>query len=267
MQQKKRNSLSKKDYWQTTLHVPILKMTFSIPLKPHQIPQFRGAIVRLVGREYDLFHNHQQQDDRYFYRFPAIQYRVESGQAVLIAFGPDAVEQANCLLGKTGQEITLKNWRQPLHLLGFQQETFKLCKAVGMQSYCLYDYLALNHDNFKKWKACNSFRDRIALLERILVAHLFSFGAGLGWTIEKPLAVCIQEIRRIRMVKCFGTGTLSFNLSYQTNLQLPSGIALGRVTSHGFGVQHPFAIPKSPGENPRNFHSIQQYEKHILKTI
>lgn len=237
----KESNTTSNNNWSTTLQLPILKMTFGIPLQPHQIPQFRGAIVRLLGREQDLFHNHQK-GKGYHYRFPTIQYRVEGGQAVLIAFGATANEQAQLLLQKVGQEIKLRDQRYTLHLHHFQQETFELRSIQEMKSYQVFNYLALNHDNFKKWQAANNLKDRISLLERILAAHLFAFGAGLGWTIEKPLEVSIQEIRKVKMVRCFGNPVMSFNLSYQTNLLLPPDIALGRVTSHGFGVQKPLDL-------------------------
>ena len=235
----KENAVLQQNNWSTILRVPILKMTFGVPLQAHQIPQFRGAIIQVMGAEHDLFHNHQK-GKAYHYRFPAIQYRVEKGQAVLIAFGASGVEAASLLVQKVGQIIRLGGRHYPLHLQHFEQDTFELRKSKTMKSYRLYDYLALNHDNFKKWNTAKHLKDRITLLEKVLAAHLFAFGEGLGWTIERPLEVSIQDIRQIKKVKCFGTPTMSFNLLYETNLHLPPAMALGRVTSHGFGVQYPF---------------------------
>jgi hypothetical protein len=54
--------------------IRLLRVEFDAPLKPYEVPAFRGAVVAKVGREHDLFHNHLD-DTRYAYRYPLVQYK------------------------------------------------------------------------------------------------------------------------------------------------------------------------------------------------
>ncbi|MBK7886859.1 MAG: hypothetical protein IPJ86_05990 [Bacteroidetes bacterium] len=59
-----------------------LLVVFDNEIKPHEIPAFRGAIIKKVGLDNFLFHNHRE-DGSVMYQYPVIQYKQIYGKPAI----------------------------------------------------------------------------------------------------------------------------------------------------------------------------------------
>ena len=213
-----------------------------VNLYPRQIPVFRGAIAEWAGWDNDYFHNHLS-EEQVVYRYPLIQYRSVEGRGCLYALqeGVTALQQA---LFRPGDHcIESKEGALNLNYYSISNQQHELKLLDGWAVYYLNDWLALNTDNYQKWKQNPRLMQRAMLLEEILAGHLLGFAAGIGWRLpERSIQVEVMDIYQQRKVKVHGADSIAFNIRYRANLLLPDDIGLGRSVSHGFGVQNKMRV-------------------------
>ena len=230
-----------------TIHMhplTILNLTFDLPMYPRKIHLWRGAVVEHVGRDKDLFHNHdngqdqQRSNQKFHYRYPLIQYRSRNGKAQIhgLTQGADALRQ---WIESSPKTIRISGRKYPLQLANYQEDEFPLQITEEVHTYRLMDWMPLNQDNYQRWLQMDRLTQRVALLEEILAGHLLAFASGVDWTLPRRFDAYLLTIKGIRNVYWHGHNRLAFNVLFKTNLLLPPGIALGRAVSHGFGVTHP----------------------------
>ena len=224
-----------------TLHqINTLSLTFRLPIYTRQIPAWRGAFVELAGWEADFLHNHQATNsaDAVIYRYPLVQYRVRNGLATIFALN-EGIEAVQQVLFSKKWEV---NWRgKPTGLIiENQPERKQYNLEIGpIHRLQMYKYLPFNTENYAKWLECNGLAERVILLERILRGHILSCLWGLGWQGTEEIKVTIQEIRKTQLLPYHGQRLMAFDLVFDTNVNLPEGIALGKAVSFGFG----WAVP------------------------
>jgi hypothetical protein len=102
--------------------------------------------------------------------------------------------------------------------------------------YIIKNWIALNQENFKKYKRIESMKDRISFLESILTANIISFAKGIEWTIEKPIELNIIDILKTNEQALKGVKVMGFDIKFATNVFLPNFIGLGKSVSLGYGV-------------------------------
>jgi Cas6b C-terminal domain/Cas6b N-terminal domain len=218
------------------MNLKTLLLTFDIPLLPHQIPMWRGAIAEHAGWENDAFHNHLNAADRYKYRYPSVQYRCHDGQAALIGIGEAGVEALQDMLMASDGQLTMGGKTYRLRVADFSLQNTPLSNLPEVKAYHLRSWLALNPDNFREWERLPSLTARIEHLERILASNIIAFAKGIGWQIEERFDVTLLQLRATKKVRYHRTELMAFDVAFSTNLQLPEGIGLGKAASHGFGV-------------------------------
>ena len=245
----------------------ILQTNFSLPLSPKQISSFRGAVAEAAGWEKDLFHNHDNTqvilEEResngqqplgnlqlaiqaksvtlkttYHYRYPLIQYRVMNGKASIwsIDKGTDALRT---WLFTKDSKLLMGNREVPLLIEGMKELPFQLKMLPEMKGYRILDYLPFNDDNYKKWKATERLSERIIMLESILTGHILGFSKSMGYQLPERLEVQLLHIWDTKTMRLHACKRLAMGLVYKANIDLPPGLALGKGSSHGFGVQMP----------------------------
>ncbi|MCB0561809.1 MAG: hypothetical protein H6573_35105 [Lewinellaceae bacterium] len=64
----------------------------------------------------------------------------------------------------------------------------------------------------------------------------------MGYRLPERLEVNLHEIQFMKKVRLHGNPMIAFNITYNANVLLPSGIALGRGVSTGFGWQAPARV-------------------------
>ncbi len=219
----------------TRRHVTTLHLTLDLPLRDHQLRQFRGAMAELAGWENRHFHNHIDRK-RTTQQASLIQYRTVGGRASIFGIG-EGVEQVRHLLRKTGQQFTMGGRSYTLRVRDLHERDLRIRTTPQPQKYHISRYIPLNKANFEEWKQTEHLADRIALIERTLTGHLLGVCETLGYHVGDRLQVRISDLRHTHTVRCFGAPHIAFDLAYTVNLNLPDHIAIGKGGTLGFGIQ------------------------------
>ncbi len=217
-----------------------LHLSFNLSIFPSQIPQWRGAFIEMAGWEHHLFHNHKPGRE-YHYRYPLIHYRQWKGKAAIFAIN-EGVEAFQEVIAKSEWEINWEGNKRPLQVEDIQVDHYYLTMLPHPKTYRLYKWLALNQENYERWQREKSLVRRAALLENILTGHILGFCTAMGYRLPERLEVNLHEIQSMKKVRLHGNPMIAFNITYDANVLLPSGIALGRGVSTGFGWQAPVKV-------------------------
>ena len=213
--------------------IKTLNISFNLPVRDHQNAQWRGAFIEMAGWENDLFHNHINAET-YIYRYPRIQYRIQNGKASIFAVneGVDALQQVlannEWIVNWEGQQFQLfvEDLRMQEHYLTMNKQPI---------TYQLKNYLPFNSKNYEAWLNCSNLKERIILLEGILVGHILAFCTSMDWRLTDRLEIDIQNIFLTKEVEYHKVRLLALNLEFSVNIILPNKIGLGKAVSHGFG--------------------------------
>jgi Cas6b C-terminal domain/Cas6b N-terminal domain len=215
--------------------IPTLSLTFAIPLLPHQLAQWRGAIAEHAGWDDEVFHNHIGKKERVHYRFPIVCYRVKDGNAALWAFEGGVAAIQDMLLRSSGElEMARKMYR--LHIANFQLKAHLMEMSDERKPYFIKNWLALNEENFNKWRNLPDRTAQTAMLEQVLAAHIIAFAKAIRWQLPQRLEVSLLQIHATHTVLHKNIPMIAFNVSFVANIALPEGMGLGKAISHGFGV-------------------------------
>ena len=106
--------------------------------------------------------------------------------------------------------------------------------AEAVQYRFTSPWLALNEENYRKWRGMYDWRERKNLLNRILIGNLLSMAKGLGVVIDERLTVhtMLEQVP----VRFKGVELTGFTGSFVVNLQMPEYIGIGKGVSQGFGT-------------------------------
>ncbi|MBS1736758.1 MAG: hypothetical protein JSS98_09195 [Bacteroidetes bacterium] len=210
-----------------------LLVIFDSPISRSMVSSFRGAVIARVGLENKMFHNHDE--DKLVYKYPLIQYKVINKKASLYCIG-NGVDEIHNFFGLGNWDIQLQDQKVKLKIDRLDLNTITLNVWEKSFQYTLYDWLALNAENYKKYQAIAGLAEKIQLLERLLTGNILSFAKGIGWHIEKPIKVQIEKISGEKMIKYKGVPLMAFDVAFSSNVFLPNYLGLGKSASHGFGV-------------------------------
>lgn len=113
-------------------------------------------------------------------------------------------------------------------------------ESIGLQdknsSYSfITPWLALNEQNYEKYKAIKSWQEKKELLAKILVGNIISMSKGLGYTVPEPIKANIFKLKEIS-ASLKGTPMLGFLGSFTVNFEIPDYFGLGKSVSRGFGT-------------------------------
>lgn len=228
--------------------VRILNLTFNLSIYTRQLGNWRGAFIEMAGLESSFFHNHKGHKE-YHYRYPLIQYRTQRGKASIFAIseGADVLQEtlSNCVW-----EINWEGQKMALSIEDLHMEEHFLRMLDQPRQYKLFKWLALNQDNYERWRQCKNLVERVNLLENILTGQILGFCDAMGWRLPERLEVSLQHLNFMQRVRYHGTPMLAFNVAYTANVSLPSGIALGKGASHGYGWQVPDQVANKKSRRP-----------------
>jgi len=210
----------------------ILNLQLDIPLRRNEIGTLRGRVAEAVGFENTLFHNHRDGSaDKYHYRYPLIQYKVQNGKAFLVGLAAGAQALRNLI------DPTTMRFADSMPVVGWKEEIEQVGIADRLKTYSVWQWLPLNQENYTRWLENEDPDWRRQELERILVAHLLAFCEGINYTVPRPrgLHVVLESVGEPRQANLHDTKVLSLDARFQCNLQLPNHVGIGRGVSHGFG--------------------------------
>jgi len=214
--------------------IRILNITFTAEIAGHEVPAFRGAIIRKVGQENLLFHNHLA-EGQFLYKYPLIQYKKIKGQAgiMCIEFGVDEIHK---YFDKKDWDIKIGERWIEMKIAGLNMNQFTMQVWDHFFYYNLRNWIALNKDNYPKYMQIQNEEDKKTFLENILKGNILSFAKGIEWTVEKPIELSIKEIKGQKLVSYKGNKLMGFDIDFRTNVFLPNYIGLGKGVSLGFGI-------------------------------
>lgn len=216
----------------------ITRLRFNIALHTDQIAQFRKLINLYIGSEDDRFHNHNT-INKYHYRYPVIQYKVEDRKACIMGLGESGDEAIHKLCLQPDFR-TFFIYSNPGGVLMQELSTEQLLLVPQLvYEYTLNDYIAFNDANHGRWRSTPSLAVRAALLENCLVGHILKFASAIRWQLPpKSLQVALTDFHPYQ-VQLFNNYFMAFRVRFRTNISLPPGIGLGKAVSHGLGVLAP----------------------------
>jgi hypothetical protein len=216
--------------------VRVLNIFFNNKLRIDDLPRLRGAIVHRIGEAHIDFHNHN--GDKLLYRYPLIQYKNIDNKACIVCInhGTDSIHE---FLSLDDYSITLGDIKINLQLDKIVLKQYNIQIWDSYFSYRLHHWLALNEENYTKYKTLTNEDEKIFFLEKILIGNLWGFSKNLGYKLEKEIRVNILQLNK-EMVKPFkGINMHAITLDFRTNLYLPPNIGLGKGVSVGFGIVAP----------------------------
>lgn len=222
-----------------SIYIAILK--FEEFLGDAETRCFRGAIVDLVGKGNMAFHNHLS-NDRLSYSYPLVQYKRIDGKMAIVGIGT----MADCIMQLAGQfPRTLKIGKKDIafHVQSCKIEKYQPIMEVNPKLYSIKDYIALTDENLKKYNSMLALTDKLSFLEDILTGNILSFLKGIGYHAEDRIFCAITTFSEPHIKYYKGVHFNVFNLSFVSNIELPSGISLGKSGSVGFGVLKKEMLP------------------------
>ena len=220
----------------TTFPVKLLRIRFEGALAAWEVPAFRGAMGHKVGPDHVLFHHHQGTGLRYAY--PLIQYKSERGQPALLCLG-EGVEDIHHFFARADWTLHIGERPLPLRIERMDLRTASLHVGAARQAYDLQDWLPLNQEAYLAYKALPDEAARLTFLQRKLTGHILAFAKGVGWHVDRDLAVTLHAVESLRPARVKGVSLMRFRARFSSPAQLPAGIGLGAKVSVGYGSLWP----------------------------
>lgn len=201
---------------------------------------FRGAFIKeLGGNVSPLFHNHT--DNGLVFSYPLIQYKVISGNPVLVGIG-DGAGLLSSLRGS--HELTIGKEKRLYDVAGVSIMPYRPDIDDSPKMYTIQSYIPLNADNIGEFDSLPALTDRICLIENIINANMLAFFKGIGFHCDSQIQTAVSSVDKECDLYYKGVKFLGFDLSFITNVSLPDGIGLGKSSSVGFGTIKRVDIPQ-----------------------
>lgn len=213
--------------------IRVLKVEFENEVQVYEIPAFRAAVIEQTGRQFDMFHNHA--DNMSIYRYPLIQYKRIFRHPAIICID-EGVDHLHHFFENKGQIIFLgdKEYELKVGKLNLNQFTMQVWET--MFYYTIENWIALNEENYSKYRKIDVLKEQIEFLEKTLTANILAFAKGIEWNVDKEIQVNILSLDESRIIKVKNNRFSAFNATFKTNVFLPNFIGLGKSVSKGFGT-------------------------------
>lgn len=194
--------------------------------------KLRGYFAEQFGEQSDLWHNHRE-DGKVIYRYPLIQYKVISGQPMVIGMGEGALLLTEHFLEV--RELQLDERRYIIH--SKQIESRQVPVGANGQLYT-YEFqspwFALNQKNYRLYQEADE-AGRQALLQKLLAEHILALFKGIGhW--EEQHVMAAPPLLRPLSAKFKNRSMLMFTGSFAVNVLLPDYAGLGKSVARGYGT-------------------------------
>lgn len=212
----------------------LLIATFKNRISNEEIPLFRGAIANTFGNNIsELFHNHQNEKLRYSY--PLIQYKCINGYAAILGIneGADAIEQ---LVACNSFTCQLGHRRVKMEISSIKSEQVFISLCDTTQHYKIQKWLPLNSENYQEYQKIEGLAERINMLNKILIGNILSFAKGINVHIHSLLTCKLTQLKDTGTISYKGVELMSFDAEFQTNINLPDFIGLGKSSSINKGT-------------------------------
>lgn len=217
----------------------LLTVTFDVELEPWEVPAFRGAVAEKVGLEHHWFHNHNNDPESsqgFIYRYPLIQYKLDRHKHPMLVYIGEGVDEAFRFFTKPNWTIKIGEKQYELKILRLHLDQYRVGIWEKHFKYSLRNWIALNTEHYKEYKAIQGVAEQVQYLERKLTNSILGFAAGIDWRVEGTIEAKILEMRPNKVINYKGVKMECFSLDFSTNVSLPPFIGLGKGSSVGHGT-------------------------------
>lgn len=215
--------------------VQVFLVQFRNEIMFHEIPLFRGAVLDALGNDAEvLYHNHTG-DQTFRYSYPLIQYKRIHKKAAIFCIGDGveaigqflAAQKFDLYLGERPVQLSIETVCPKRNLVQTWDTTFR---------YYLRNWLALNSENYQRYKALDEITARISFLENILIGNLLSFAKGMKIDIQNQIVCKMLTLNEPRLVRVKNVNVMAFDAEFKSNLSLPDYMGIGKHASIGYGT-------------------------------
>lgn len=214
--------------------VALLTVILDNKISFHEVHLFRGAILKALGNKGSvLFHNHT--DTTYRFAYPLIQYKRIRSKAAIICI-QQGTEDIGQLFAAGLGNLSLGERTIEAHLESVKSIQYRVQVWDNFFSYRLNRWLALNSENYERYRTAEGLVERAQMLEKILVGNILSFAKGIGYDVDKEIRCSITKISDPYLLSNKQIKLTAFDIEFKTNISLPDYIGLGKNASIGFGV-------------------------------
>ncbi len=183
-------------------------------------------------RQYDLLHNHQQDSDKFYYRYPAIQFKKDR-RLMIVAFGSDAISVLKKVF-LAAEEVDIEGTRLDIRSKEIDVEEVSMGEDGERYVYrFISPWLALNQKNHSEYQTLELPEDKQRKLNGILINNIISFCKFAGYTIEDTLEVKSRFSHTEANLK--GYTHTAITGQFMVNILLPDYLGLGKSSSRGYG--------------------------------
>jgi len=214
--------------------IRILQITFDEEIKAWEVPAFRGGIIDKIGKDNVLFHNHVGEED-FRRRYPLIQYKSIARKPAIICV-EEGVDEIHNFFENRDWSLQFKDRKLNMKIDKLNMHQFTMQVWDKMFNYSVRNWLALNQENYLKYKDIEGAGKRIAFLENILKANILSFAKGIDWEIENQIQLEIIDWIDPKLMTYKKQKLMAFGFNFKTNVFLPDFIGIGKGASTGFGT-------------------------------
>ncbi len=213
----------------------IKKTLISFPdykLTPREAHYLRGYIGNLFKEKSQLLHNHLEAN-KFNYKYPLVQYKVIDNIAYIIGINEGA-KLLQELFHKVNK-LELQDRILPVYTKNILSKEENFGEVENQIKYeFITPWIALNSNNYKKYKITSEKMEKIQMLQSILVGNILSLCKGLEYTVTKRIIVDLDiwkvdiNYKNVEMIGFYG--------NFTCNIQLPDFLGLGKSVSRGFGT-------------------------------
>lgn len=218
----------------TTQNLQICRIKFpEIKLQTRDAHKLRGYFGNLFKVHSPLLHNHYE-DGRFRYRYPSIQYKVINNTPTLIGVNEGAALLPKLFLKINELDINGKKYDITSKNIAVQNETVGYSEKLLEYKFTTL-WMALNQQNYPRYKSLASDKEREAMLNAILVGHILSFFRNTGIELAASERLMVKTKLQEKSTKFKENKMMAFSGSFIVNAELPEEIGIGKAVSRGFG--------------------------------
>jgi hypothetical protein len=214
------------------MEIKILTLIFKIdePVK-EDASKLRGYIGNKFT-QYPILHHHIEEVGC-LYTYPRIQYKIIGGTPIILG-----IEEGADILKKISDEISeLKLGKSRYKIKSMQMNQlnadYGCCREQRHYKF-LTPWLALNSENYQKYKEMNDWKEKKIFLNSILIGNILSMSKGLDYVVNKKLYA--HSFLKEEKVDYKAIPMIGFNGEFKINFNIPDFLGLGKGVSQGFGV-------------------------------
>jgi len=193
--------------------------------------KLRGFIASRF-KEYPILHHHIEEVG-YLYTYPRVQYKIIEGAPIILG-----IEEGAEVLKEISGDVTELELGKSVYKVESIQMTqmnteFGPCRENRHYKFVTH-WLALNPNNYGRYKEMTDWREKKEFLNGILVGNILSMCKGLDYVVARKLYVHsrLDEAN----VEYKAIPLIGFTGEFKVNFTIPDFFGLGKGVSQGFGV-------------------------------